>query len=78
MAFAVLGATEFGVDVNELEQRARAATQPPVGGSVDVTVQPAGQTPPAVVQPAPAARSFFTFPMAFGIGAVALYFLIRR
>lgn len=45
MAFAAfLGATEFGVDVNELESRARAAQQPPTGGATTLPVEPAGQT----------------------------------
>jgi len=45
MAFAAfLGATEFGVNVTELEARERASQQPPAGGANTLPVEPAGQT----------------------------------
>lgn len=52
MAFAAfLGATEFGVDVTELESRARAAQQPPAGGATTLPVEPAGQTSVTTIAP---------------------------
>lgn len=51
-----LGATEFGVDMNELESRTRAAVQPPAGGAAPIPVEPAGQKPPVVAVAPPASN----------------------
>ena len=66
---AFVGATEFGVDVNELESRARAATQPPTGGATTMKVEPAGQAPP--IPTAAPVKEWSTLEIA-GWGAVLL------
>lgn len=77
----MFGATEFGMDTDELVTRTLPTTPlapgAPAGGATPVKVEPAGQTPPA---PAPVAppKPFFTTPVIVGIAAVSLFFLIRR
>jgi len=79
----MFGATEFGMDTTELVSRtvstAPLAPGAPAGGSVEVKVAPAGQAAPVVAAPVQVAqKSFFTTPVIVGLGAVALFFLIRR
>jgi len=79
----MFGATEFGMDTTELVNRAVPTTPlasgTPAGGAVEVKVESAGQAAPVVAAPVQAAqKSFFTTPVIVGLGAVALFFLIRR
>lgn len=66
---AFLGATEFGVDMTELETRTRAAAQPPTGGAASVAVEPAGQKPPVVAAAAPPKSNVGL--IAMGLAALA-------
>lgn len=78
----MFGATEFGMDTDELVTRTIPTTPlapgAPAGGANPTPVAPAGQAPPAPAPVVAAPKSFFTTPVIVGIGAVALFFLIRR